>query len=384
MSGPAHSLRKALEARVGLLATTLRPTTVYQYRHTVGWFSAFLQSNFPELREPSQLRRDPHILAWFEHLWSRRARHSDKPLCTSSRAAHLIRLRKLLELLADHKHPPHPGLVLSQDIPRPDQLLPRPLPPEQDAALQAQLRRHNDLLANALLLLRLTGMRIGECVDLAPDCLQHLGDNRWAIHVPLGKLHSERWVPVDDEVRSVVARLAFLRTLPPAASPDWLLPRAKSRGVLCADLRTTLRQLADQAGITSHVVPHQLRHTYATAMLRAGVSLPALMKLLGHRTANMTLRYVEVTQKDLQREYLLARQTPRYLLPTPALLHAVEPETADVGLVLDQLDRAQRLLELYRQRANPADQKQLTLLARRLIRLRTIFKKLARRGQPEK
>jgi|GEM_PF-3877170 len=41
-----------------------------------------------------------------------------------------------------------------------------------------------------------------------------------------------------------------------------------------------------------------MRHTYATTMLRAGVSLPALMKLLGHRTANMTLRYVEITQQD--------------------------------------------------------------------------------------
>jgi len=37
-------------------------------------------------------------------------------------------------------------------------------------------------------------------------------------------------------------------------------------------------------------------HTYATKMLRAGVSLPALMKLPGHTAANMTLRYVEITQ----------------------------------------------------------------------------------------
>lgn len=45
-------------------------------------------------------------------------------------------------------------------------------------------------------------------------------------------------------------------------------------------------------------------------MLRAGVSLPALMKLLGHHNANMTLLYVEVTQQDLQREYQAARLKP--------------------------------------------------------------------------
>ena len=40
---------------------------------------------------------------------------------------------------------------------------------------RAQLRRRNDLEANALLLTRLTGMRIGETADLAADCLRHLG-----------------------------------------------------------------------------------------------------------------------------------------------------------------------------------------------------------------
>ncbi|MGI8744622.1 MAG: hypothetical protein ACR2NN_19015, partial [Bryobacteraceae bacterium] len=41
--------------------------------------------------------------------------------------------------------------------------------------------------------------------------------------VPLGKLHTERWVPVDQEARAVVARLSFLRTLPPSAG-EFLLP----------------------------------------------------------------------------------------------------------------------------------------------------------------
>ena len=50
------------------------------------------------------------------------------------------------------------------------------------------------------------------------------------------------------------------------------------------------------------------------------------MKLLGHRTANMTLRYVEITQKDLQREFHLARSHPRHLLPLPAPLWTAIPK----------------------------------------------------------
>jgi site-specific recombinase XerD len=42
-------------------------------------------------------------------------------------------------------------------------------------------------------------------------------------------------------------------------------------------------------------------------MVRLGVSLPALMQMLGHKDIRMTLRYVEVVQLDLQREFHRAR-----------------------------------------------------------------------------
>lgn len=384
MTARPTPLAKALHARVGLLATTLRPATVAGYRHTVKLFLAYLHTAFPEVRLPSQLHRDPHVLGWLEHLWKRRAKGSGQPLGNQSRAHHVIRLRHLFELLADHAHAPQPDLWRSEDIPKADQLLPRPLAVGDDAALLAELRRRNDLSSNALLLLRLTGMRLGEGADLAPQCLRHLGEDHWAIHVPLGKLHSERWVPVDDEIRGVVARLLFLRTLPPAAHPEFLLPRPKGRAVLCKHLRAALREASQQAGIAARIVPHQLRHTYATAMLRAGVSLPALMKLLGHRTANMTLRYVQITQQDLQREFHLARQNPRHFMPLPAALPVADPNAADASLVLDRIQAALRVLDLYR-RQNPfTDPKKLTLLARRMLRIRCLFQKISSAPTSEK
>ncbi|HYV30258.1 MAG TPA: tyrosine-type recombinase/integrase [Candidatus Binatia bacterium] len=376
MKRPPHPLEEALQARVRLLATTLRPATVLHYNHTVRLFMAYLREAFPDVRRAAQIRRDPHVLGWLEHLWMRRVHHSDKRLCNHTRAAHLIRLRKLFDLLADHQFPPRPGLLLSEDIPCEDQVLPRPLTPEDDTRLQTELHRRNDLLSNALLLTRLTGMRIGETIDLSADCLRHLGGDDWALHVPVGKLHNERWTPVDQQVRSVIARLRFLSTLPPAAPPEFLLPRPRGRAVLGTQLRAALCEAAAQTGIQAHVVPHQLRHTYATSMLRAGVSMPALMKLLGHRTANMTLRYVEITQKDLQREFHLARQSPRHLIPLPASLAVPDPDLGSVASVLERLSSAIRLLDLFRQQ-NPADHdKTIRLLLRRLVRVRSRFEKL--------
>ena len=52
-------------------------------------------------------------------------------------------------------------------------------------------------------------------------------------------------------------------------------------------------------------------------MVRAAVSLPALMTLLGHVKAEMTMKYVQVAGNDLQREFLLARSQPRHPAPQP-------------------------------------------------------------------
>jgi hypothetical protein len=186
---------------------------------------------------------------------------------------------------------------------------------------------------------------------------------------------------VDDRVRVLIERLSFLRTLRPAADPRFLLPRPGGRQMLLSSLRQTLRNAAGRVGIKVHIVPHQLRHTFATTMLRSGVSLPALMKLLGHHNANMTLLYVEVTQQDLQREYHAARLQPRHQVPLPpSLLAASHPgASADPPSVSAALITAARLLDLYRQQAVPLSlSKPLLLLSRRLSRIRSRFQKLSK------
>jgi site-specific recombinase XerD len=47
-------------------------------------------------------------------------------------------------------------------------------------------------------------------------------------------------------------------------------------------------------------------------MLRAGASLPVVMKLLGHQSPKMTMRYLDVSPADIEREFMLAQQHPRH------------------------------------------------------------------------
>lgn len=61
--------------------------------------------------------------------------------------------------------------------------------------------------------------------------------------------------------------------------------------------------------------PHRFRHTFASDMLRAGVSLPALMQLMGHAHIQTTLVYVQVTPLEVYQQY--ARAVAELIRPIP-------------------------------------------------------------------
>ena len=67
-------------------------------------------------------------------------------------------------------------------------------------------------------------------------------------------------------------------------------------------------------------------------MLRAGVSFPVLMKLLGHTTPEMTMRYVDVALTDLQREFHQARAQTQSIWFRNPRLHS--PQLAPASMAL--------------------------------------------------
>jgi hypothetical protein len=107
-------------------------------------------------------------------------------------------------------------------------------------------------------------------------------------------------------------------------------------------------------------------------MLRAGVGLPALKELLGHKSLCMTLCYVQVSQNDLQREPHTARlKLDAQRLPLPQLLATREPShNAGITAVLQSMATSHHLLEMYRrQLLNGKLQRQLGRLANRLLKV---------------
>jgi site-specific recombinase XerD len=358
---------KVFEDLIQTLATTLQASTIVRYRNVSRHFLSYLQSDFPEVSQLSDLRRTPHMFGYFRRL-------CQKPphLSAITRTMHLYSLRRMLHDFAAQGHDVQPGLILRQDFPQCPRYLPRALSPEHDQRLQEELRHSDNLLSNALLLTRATGIRIGECIDLAENCLRSVGPDQWALHVPLGKLHTERLVPVDADIRQIVTRILALRVQAPHfclnRSIGLLLPRSASRNTFYQALSQALKTAGKRAGCPS-VSCHQLRHTFATDMVRLGVSLPALMQLLGHKDIRMTMRYVQITQIDLQREFHSARHHAVHQLHIPQLPH-LSATTSDLPGIQAAVAATRHLLEMFRRQLQDEKARhQAQRLDKRLLRV---------------
>ena len=124
----------------------------------------------------------------------------------------------------------------------------------------------------------------------------------------MGKLDAERMVPLDDEGVALIDRIVATRSdgrpllHPRTGRPAQFLFTHHGRRLGQQALRLELDRAAGIAGL-GHVTSHQLRHTFATAMVNAGVSLQSLMALLGHVSAEMSLRYGRLFDQTVRAEY---------------------------------------------------------------------------------
>ena len=106
-------------------------------------------------------------------------------------------------------------------------------------------------------------------------------------------------------------------------------------------------------------------------MLRAGISLPVLKEILGHRDIRMTMGYVQVTQNDMQREYHQARQKIATLHALPQLPNNAETALSGIPAICRAVDALRHQVEMYRRQITDQQKnRKLHSLDRRLVKLR--------------
>ncbi len=81
--------------------------------------------------------------------------------------------------------------------------------------------------------------------------------------------------------------------------------RARGKPMTKAGLRSLFRH--HRAATTVRKAnPHRFRHTFGSDMIRAGISLPALQRLMGHANIETTLLYIQISPQDVYEEYARA------------------------------------------------------------------------------
>jgi integrase len=310
-AGAAPGISRSLAAYLECAAATRTRSTLLGIAARLGHFARFLAGHDPALASLAGLDRQRHIEPYLAAVAAARNPRTGAVLSPSERRSRILTVGRMIDDIIEWGWAEAPArrLIFARDIPRLPRALPRYLPPDADRALAAALRASpNRLRASALLLLRATGMRIGELLDLELDCVHEVpGAGAW-LKVPLGKLDTERMVPVDDEALALLDEITAHRSpgrpLPHPSTgklADFLLTH-QGRRVSACTLRAELHRAAAEAGIGT-ATPHQLRHTYATALINAGCSLQALMALLGHVSAEMSLRYGRLFDATVREEY---------------------------------------------------------------------------------
>jgi integrase/recombinase XerD len=82
-----------------------------------------------------------------------------------------------------------------------------------------------------------------------------------------------------------------------------LFPTNRGTKLTIGSYETKLKKIAKKANI-DNVFPHRLRATFAIQFLKNGGSIYVLSKLLGHSSIEVTQVYLDLTDKELQEQFL--------------------------------------------------------------------------------
>jgi integrase len=185
-----------------------------------------------------------------------------------------------------------------------------PLSVDEVARFWSSFRTSRDLALVGLMLLQ--GLRSAEVLALNRDDAL-LSEAQ--LRVP-GKGHKFRFLPLAPETVQLLNHYLRLERPNPCSAALFVSLKGRARGtrMTAAGLRSLFRYHRQGTGIQL-ANPHRFRHTFASDMIRAGMSLPALMQLMGHADIQTTLIYVMVTPQDVYLEY--ARAVAQHIRPLP-------------------------------------------------------------------
>ena len=144
------------------------------------------------------------------------------------------------------------------------------------------------------------GLRIGEGTNLK---VSDIDSDRMFVHIHRAKGNKDRYIPLPERTLKIMR--AFWKM---HQNPIWLFP-APGRGgqrmpsndkpIPISSIQIAFKEACKKVGIRKKVSVRHLRHSYATHLLEAGVSLRYVQQYLGHEDPKTTMIYTRLIKQDL-------------------------------------------------------------------------------------
>lgn len=205
-----------------------------------------------------------------------------------------------------------PRLELSRLRVREPRLAIVPLSVDEVARFWSSFHSARDLAIVGLMLMH--GLRSAEVMALNRDDVL-LSEGQLRVR---GKGTKMRLLPLAPETTQLLDHYLRLERPDRCSAALFVVLKGPARGqrMTPAGLRSLFRHHRRTTGIEK-ANPHRFRHTFATDMVRAGISLPALMQLMGHADIETTMHYVQVSPQDVYVQY--ARAAAQCIHPQPRI-----------------------------------------------------------------
>jgi len=222
---------------------------------------------------PEDITRD-QLRPWAEYL-----RQSSR--CSASREAQHISAMRFLW----GKTLGQPQMVSFLSYPKRPESLPTVLAQTEVSAVIEALKRPTYRVL--ITTIYATGMRISEACSLRTSDI----DAKRHVIVVRGKGNKQRLAPLSERLYRILR--AYWKHQRP--TPPWLFSSQKGTQLRAETARRALKKAVEKAGLTKHVTPHMLRHSFATHLLESGTDLRVIQLLLGHASIRSTACYAQVS-----------------------------------------------------------------------------------------
>lgn len=317
------------------LGLSLQPASVKATDGILRRFAGYLTLNHPEVRCLADVDRH-HIEAFKAYLPTRPGKNGRPPLSPVTVRMSLGVIRTCFERVSEWDYPDAPTrvLVFNGDLPTPDDPLPKFLSDVDAGKLVRTAAEDHPTRRLVVEMLIRTGVRVGELCALPADAVTFINGRHW-LHVPIGKLRTDRYIPLHPQLVELLDEHRASRDDDINSLIIW------NEGPLDRhQIARMLNRVARHADI-GHVHPHQLRHTLATQAINRGMTLEAVAAMLGHKTLRMTLVYARIADSTVAEAYDNVTDKVDALYTKPAGLKAATG-TASMAQLAAEYD--QRML----------------------------------------